>query len=862
VRIRPPSSALPSRGVAALLAAGLAVGSVVAGCTRAGHEPAPPVTAALAPASPAAAQQLPVHPVLSSILLPSHGSSAVRVTARSTSRFSLLGVTWDDAHDVLATDLQVRTRVAGTVAWRPWAALAPDDAQPDVADGAGRPRGGTAPFWAGDSDGVQLRERGRGGRLPDGLRLDLVDPGRAGGPGTSPPRPTSSAPHPTSPRTPSTTSLSVTAAAPRVSRIGRGGPVTALAGPTSAGPKANGLTSAGPTALGASDAAIRTSQGPPYTARTSAAQGTTEAAGTATASSPTDSASAAPSLSPSPTAPPTRGPSPSTSPSPAWPEGTRPPIVGRAGWQADESIRRAAPAYSSAAKVVFVHHTTSSNGYDCSQSPAIIRGEYAYHTLALGWNDIGYNFLIDRCGTVYEGRYGGVDRPVIGAQTYGFNTDSAGVAVIGTYSSTAAPPAVLASVARLAAWKLSLAGLAPTGTSTLVESAADSHGFVAGRSYVLPTISGHRDGYATACPGDALYAQLPAVRLLAAANGGPVGPVVTVTGAAAANGRFYTTGLTTVSWSAASSGAEVTDYAVLVDGRVAVTNPPDLRTVTLTFPPGTHTVTVRATYRPSGTDGTPSAQASPETTATPTTTTTLTPTAMPTTATPTAQGPATLDSVPVTVIADVTRPVFVSLPRLGLRAGTVNDTGVPVSLTWRASDDTYLARVAASSPASATFSGAATTWAATVVPGVRTYALTATDGAGNTRTATTSGRTALVPETDAVRRGNWGRSLSTSHLGGSALSSRTRGDVISWSFNGSAVAWIATRTKASGQAVVYLDGVNAGTVDLASPYTSFRQSVWTRSGLTAARHTVTVVVVGTSTRPTVITDGILYLSAE
>ncbi|HEX2807779.1 MAG TPA: peptidoglycan recognition protein, partial [Kineosporiaceae bacterium] len=541
-----------------------------------------------------------------------------------------------------------------------------------------------------------------------------------------------------------------------------------------------------------------------------------------------------------------------------------PPIVSRAGWQADESIRRAAPTYSSAARVMFVHHTTSSNGYDCSQSPAIIRGEYAYHALSLGWNDIGYNFLVDKCGTVYEGRYGGIDRPVIGAQTYGFNTNSAGIAVIGTYTGTSAPPAVLASVARLAAWKLSLAGLSPTGTSTLVESASDSHGFIGGRSYVLPTISGHRDGYATECPGDALYAQLPALRSLAATDGGPFGPVVTVTGANAANGRYYTTGRATVTWSAPSSEADITDYTVLVDGRVAATSPPDVRTATLTLPPGTHTVTVRATYRSSRTNDTDGTSGSPTTspTTTPPTSGTAPTTATTTATTATTAASSALDSVPVTVIADVTQPAFASPPRLGLRQGTVNDTGVPVSLAWRATDNAYLARVTASSPTRATFTAAATTWAATVVPGLRTYALIATDGAGNTRTATVSGRTTLMTETAATRKGSWTRNLSTSYLGGSALSSRTKGNVISWSFTGTAVSWIATRTKASGQAVVYLDGVNAGTVDLASAHTSFRQSVWTRSGLPAKRHTVTVVIVATKTRPTVITDGIAYLSAK
>jgi hypothetical protein len=758
-------------------------------------------------------------------------------------------VTWADARDVLATALEVRTRVAGTSAWRPWATLTANDTLPDGMDGVGRLRGGTSPIWVGNSDGVELRARGRGVRLPADLRLDLVDPGSDGSTGTSNPGSTSSNPSSTTSPNPSpTTSASTTTLTQGPSLTDRTAPVAAFVG----------MSSESGTTPPASPASASSASGPGQITPSTTAPGPPEAS---TTDPPSTSASTTTTGSSSASAPsPTTFSPPAT---PARPEGTPPPVVTRAGWRADESIRRVAPTYSSAARVVFVHHTTSSNGYDCSQSPSIIRSQYAYHTLSLGWNDIGYNFLVDRCGTVYEGRYGGIDRPVTGAQIYGFNTNSAGIAVIGTYTRTSAPTAVLASVARLAAWKLSLAGLSPTGTSTLVENASDSHGFVGGRSYTFPTISGHRDGYATECPGDAFYAQLPALRALAAAYGGPVGPVVTVTGAAAANGRYYTTGRATMTWSAPSAGADVAGYTVLVDGRVAATSAPHVRTATLTLSPGTHTVTVRATYRPSQTDGSDGTPGSPTTAprsgTAPATTTAATTTAA---TTPTTAVPSALDSVPVTVVADVTRPVFASPPRVGLRHGTVNDTGVPVSLAWRATDNAYLARVTASSPARATFTAATKTWAATVVPGARTYALTATDGAGNTRTATVSGRTTLIAETAATSKGSWSRTLNTSHLGGSALSSRTKGAVISWSFTGTAVAWVATRTKASGQAVVYLDGVNAGTVDLASAYPSFRQSVWTRSGLTAKRHTVTVVVVATRTRPTVITDGIVYLSAK
>ena len=102
-----------------------------------------------------------------------------------------------------------------------------------------------------------------------------------------------------------------------------------------------------------------------------------------------------------------------------------PVIVTRAEWGADESLRNAAPSYSPV-KMAFVHHTASGNLYSRTDAPALVRGIYAYHTRSLRWNDIAYNFLVDRFGTIYEGRYGGVTRGVVGAHVLGFNTGSTG----------------------------------------------------------------------------------------------------------------------------------------------------------------------------------------------------------------------------------------------------------------------------------------------------------------------------------------------------------------------------------------------------------------------------------------------------
>ena len=186
-----------------------------------------------------------------------------------------------------------------------------------------------------------------------------------------------------------------------------------------------------------------------------------------------------------------------------------PPLVTRAEWGADESLRTGEPTTASV-KMAFVHHTAGSNNYAESDAPALVRGIYAYHTTGLGWNDIGYNFLIDRFGTVYEGRAGGSRQGVVGAHVYGFNSGSTGVSLMGTYTSATPTSATLASLERLLAWKLDLHGLDALGSVTMTSGADDKYS--AGDTVSFPVIAGHRDANYTACPGDAFYPQLGAVR--------------------------------------------------------------------------------------------------------------------------------------------------------------------------------------------------------------------------------------------------------------------------------------------------------------------------------------------------------------
>jgi N-acetylmuramoyl-L-alanine amidase len=196
-----------------------------------------------------------------------------------------------------------------------------------------------------------------------------------------------------------------------------------------------------------------------------------------------------------------------------------PPLIDREAWGANETIRRAQPSYATALQFALVHHTAGTNSYTASQSAAIVRGIEVYHVKGNGWNDIGYNFLVDKYGQVFEGRYGGVDKPVIGAHAEGFNTGSVGVAVLGTYGSSAPPALARTALAKLLAWRLDIAHVDPKSTLTWVSGG--NARFASGVPVFIRAVSGHRDTGFTTCPGAALYSQLDAIARQAAVDGLP-----------------------------------------------------------------------------------------------------------------------------------------------------------------------------------------------------------------------------------------------------------------------------------------------------------------------------------------------------
>jgi hypothetical protein len=197
----------------------------------------------------------------------------------------------------------------------------------------------------------------------------------------------------------------------------------------------------------------------------------------------------------------------------------RPAIIRRSQWGADESIVRAAPDYADRVRFAVVHHTAGTNSYTAAQSAAIVRGIQRYHVLANGWNDIGYNFLVDKYGQIFEGRGGGIDRNVVGAHAQGFNTGSTGVSLLGTYSSSRISTAGRSALVKLLAWRLDVAHVDPLSRLTWISGGNPE--YPAGMPVRLRAISGHRDTGPTSCPGTALYGQLPGIASSVAVRGLP-----------------------------------------------------------------------------------------------------------------------------------------------------------------------------------------------------------------------------------------------------------------------------------------------------------------------------------------------------
>jgi flagellar hook assembly protein FlgD len=225
----------------------------------------------------------------------------------------------------------------------------------------------------------------------------------------------------------------------------------------------------------------------------------------------------------------------------------QPGIVSRAAWGANEEIVRANPVIAPTIKLAVVHHTAGTNNYTRAQSAAIVRGIELYHVKGNGWNDIGYNFLVDRYGTVYEGRGGGIDKNVVGAHALGFNFGTVGVSLMGNFSRATPTKAQQDALVKLLAWRLDVAHVDPM--STVVYTSGGNAKWRAGKLVTLRAISGHRDTGPSECPGNGTYALLPSIAKRVSLTGLPKLYSPTVIGALGGPIRFQARLSASLAWS-------------------------------------------------------------------------------------------------------------------------------------------------------------------------------------------------------------------------------------------------------------------------------------------------------------------------
>lgn len=197
-------------------------------------------------------------------------------------------------------------------------------------------------------------------------------------------------------------------------------------------------------------------------------------------------------------------------------------VLPRSQWGADERLRDNwedcdGPDYAHNVRFAVLHHTVSANTYGPDEADDLIRGIYRFHTQHNRWCDIGYNFVVDRYGRVWEGRHGGAERAVVGAHAGGFNTGSTGVALLGDHRGSSVTSAARGAVRTLLGWKLAHHGV-DAGAKLTVRSGGSSR-WPEGTAVTIHTIAGHRDLSSTSCPGDLAYGILSGLRRDVQADG-------------------------------------------------------------------------------------------------------------------------------------------------------------------------------------------------------------------------------------------------------------------------------------------------------------------------------------------------------
>jgi hypothetical protein len=198
-----------------------------------------------------------------------------------------------------------------------------------------------------------------------------------------------------------------------------------------------------------------------------------------------------------------------------------PTILRRSAWGANERWMTWTPEYVAYVKASAIHHTATTNSYSAAQVPGILRSIYRFHAVSRGWGDIGYNVLVDRFGRLWEGRAGGLSRPVVGAHSGGYNSYTTGVSFIGDHRARAVPAGSREAAARFLAWKFSISpAFDPRGLTRLTGGGSTSR-YPPGTTITAYRIHGHRRTNATTCPGARGVAALGPLRRRVATLLGP-----------------------------------------------------------------------------------------------------------------------------------------------------------------------------------------------------------------------------------------------------------------------------------------------------------------------------------------------------
>ncbi len=157
---------------------------------------------------------------------------------------------------------------------------------------------------------------------------------------------------------------------------------------------------------------------------------------------------------------------------------------------------------------VIVHHSGDNLVWPVGTDfKLVVQAYWDQHVNSNGWADIGYNWLIDRNGVIYEGRGDGVR----GAHFSCMNQSTTGICLIGNFELEVPSAAALNKLKDLTAWEASDKDLDILTASRHTSSQLN-----------LFQLSGHRDGNpspapqscanGTVCPGENLYSLLPFLR--------------------------------------------------------------------------------------------------------------------------------------------------------------------------------------------------------------------------------------------------------------------------------------------------------------------------------------------------------------